>query len=364
MVENSLVHRDAVIDGVWAAGGEAMRQREKQQKHWVTWCTRFFCRKTANRLNYYEVKLQNRTMDAAQLPALAAFAAVARHGSFTRAAGEAGVSPSALSQSIRALEAQLKVRLFNRTTRRVALTEAGAQFLERVRPALAVLSDAVEALDETHGSPTGTLRVTLSRIASELLMLPHLGEFARRYPDIRLELSLDDGFTDLVAEGFDAGIRLGESIAQGMVAVPLSGDVRIVVAAAPSYFASHPRPRTPDDLASHDCLHYRFSTSGGIYRWQFAQRDDSRRIFDVETRGHFVTNDIRTMVRAAEQGVGLLHVIEDHVREQLADGRLERVLDPWCPTFQGFFLYTSSRAQMPSKLRALIDFLREKRVSA
>ncbi|WP_118179430.1 LysR family transcriptional regulator [Paraburkholderia phosphatilytica] len=303
-------------------------------------------------------------MDSAQLPALAAFAAVARHGSFTRAAGETGVSPSALSQTVRALETQLNVRLFNRTTRRVALTEAGAQFLERVRPALAALADAVNALDETRDHPAGTLRVTLPRVASELLVLPHLGEFARRYPQIRLELALDDGFTDLVGEGFDAGIRLGESIAQDMVAIPLGGEVRIAVAGAPSYFERHPRPETPDDLASHDCLHYRFATSGGLYRWEFARPDDRTRVFDVETRGHFVTNDLRTMVRAAEEGVGLLHVIDDYVRAQLADGRLVRVLDAWCPTFRGFYLYTPSRAQMPLKLRALIEFLQEKRAAA
>ena len=307
--------------------------------------------------------LHNETLDPAQLPALAAFAAVARHGSFTKAAGETGVSPSALSQSVRALEAQLKVRLFNRTTRRVALTEAGAQFLERVRPALAALADAIDALDETRDHPAGTLRVTLPRIASEMLVLPYLGEFARRYPQIRLELALDDGFTDLVAEGFDAGIRLGESIARDMVAIRLGGDVRIAVAGAPLYFKHHPKPKTPDDLALHECLHYRFATSGGIYRWEFAQPGDPKRVFDVQTRGHFVTNDMRTMVQAAEQGVGLLHVIDDHVREQLEDGRLVRVLDAWCPSFQGFFLYTPSRAQMPAKLRALIDFLQEKRAS-
>jgi DNA-binding transcriptional LysR family regulator len=300
-------------------------------------------------------------MDPAQLPALAAFAAVARHGSFTRAAGETGVSPSALSQTVRLLETQLNVRLFNRTTRRVALTEAGAQFLARVKPALAALSDAIDALDETRDHPAGTLRVTLPRVASELLVLPHLGEFARRYPQIRLELALDDGFTDLVAEGFDAGIRLGESIAQDMVAIPLGGEVRIAVAGAPSYFERHPRPATPDDLAAHDCLHYRFATSGGLYRWEFARPDDPTRVFDVETRGHFVTNDLRTMVRAAEEGVGLLHVIDDYVRAQLDDGRLVQVLDAWCPSFRGFYLYTPSRAQMPLKLRALIGFLQEKR---
>jgi DNA-binding transcriptional LysR family regulator len=300
-------------------------------------------------------------MDPAQLPALMTFAAVARHGSFTRAAGETGVSASALSQSVRALEAQLGVRLFNRTTRRVALTEAGAQFLERVNPALAALATAFDALEETQGHPAGTLRINLPRVASEMLVLPYLGEFAQRYPRIRVELVLDDGLVDMVGAGFDAGIRLGERLAQDMVAIPLSGELRIAVAGSPDYFARHAPPSTPDDLAVHDCLHYRFATSGGLYRWEFAQPGDSHHAFDVETRGGFITNDLYTMVRAAEAGVGLLHVIEDYVHEQLADGRLIRVLDAWCPTFPGFYLYTTSRSQMPLKLRALIDFLQEKR---
>ena len=300
-------------------------------------------------------------MAPAQLPALMAFASVARHGSFTHAAAETGVTASALSQSIRSLETQLNVRLFNRTTRRVALTEAGAQFLARVLPALGELEAAFEALDETRDQPAGTLRINLPRVASELLVLPHLAEFTRRYPQIRLDLTLDDGFADVVGEGFDAGIRLGERIAKDMVAVPLSGDICIVVAGSRAYFERYPAPATPTDLAAHDCLRYRFSTSGGIYRWEFAQPDDPSRVFQVETRGSLVTNDLRTMVRAAEQGVGLLHVIDDYVKEQLEDGRLVRVLEAWCPSFPGFFLYTASRAQMPFKLRALIDFLREKR---
>ncbi|MFM0370944.1 LysR family transcriptional regulator [Paraburkholderia aspalathi] len=301
------------------------------------------------------------SMDPARLPALMAFASVARHGSFTHAAAETGVTASALSQSIRSLETQLNVRLFNRTTRRVALTEAGAQFLARVLPALGELEAAFEALDETRDQPAGTLRINLPRVASELLVLPHLAEFTRRYPQIRLDLTLDDGFADVVGEGFDAGIRLGERVAQDMVAVPLGGDIRIVVAGSPAYFERYPAPATPTDLAAHDCLRYRFSTSGGIYRWEFAQPDDPSRVFEVETRGSLVTNDLHTMVRAAEQGVGLLHVIDDYVKEQLEDGRLVRVLEAWCPSFPGFFLYTASRAQMPFKLRALIDFLREKR---
>jgi DNA-binding transcriptional LysR family regulator len=230
-----------------------------------------------------------------------------------------------------------------------------------VLPALGELQAAFEALDETRDQPAGTLRINLPRVASELLVLPHLAEFTRRYPQIRLDLTLDDGFADVVGEGFDAGIRLGERVAQDMVAVPLGGDIHIAVAGSPAYFERYPVPATPADLAAHDCLRYRFSTSGGIYRWEFAQPGDPSRVFEVETRGSLVTNDLRTMVQAAEQGAGLLHVIDDYVSEQLADGRLVRVLDVWCPSFPGFYLYTASRAQMPFKLRALIDFLREKR---
>ncbi|MGN6668770.1 MAG: LysR substrate-binding domain-containing protein [Trinickia sp.] len=299
-------------------------------------------------------------MDPAQLPALVAFANVARHGSFTRAAGEGGVSASALSQSIRALEAQLNVRLFNRTTRRVALTEAGAQFLERVRPALALLDAAYEALDEARAEPIGTLRINLPRIASDLLVMPHLAEFAQRYPRVVVELALDDGFTDLIGEGFDAGIRLGEQLARDMVAVPLSGPLRVVVAGSPAYFARYPRPSRPEDLTRHECLRYRFSTSRGLYRWEFAGRGHAQRVLEVATTGTFITNDLRTMVHAAEQGVGLLHVIEDYIRPQLADGRLVRVLDDWSLTFDGFSLYMPSRIQMPLKLRVFVDFLKEK----
>jgi len=298
-------------------------------------------------------------MDASRLPALIAVAAVARHGSFTRAAEGSGMSTSALSQTVRALEARLGVRLFNRTTRRVALTEAGAQLLARVQPALAEIEAAFESLDEARATPTGTLRITLSRVASELLVLPHLAEFMERYPQIRLELSLDDGFTDLVGEGFDAGIRLGESLAPGMVAAALGGPVHLAVVGSPAYFARRPPPATPADLGAHDCLHYRFAT-GGVYRWEFAQPGEPGRVFDVVTEGSFVTNDLRTMVRAAEEGIGLLHVIDDYVKAQLDDGRLLPVLQPWCPSFPGFYLYTAGRAQMPAKLRVLIDYLRGK----
>ncbi|RKP50730.1 LysR family transcriptional regulator [Trinickia fusca] len=299
-------------------------------------------------------------MDPAHLPALVAFASVARHESFTRAAAESGVSASALSQTIRGLETRLHVRLFNRTTRRVALTEAGARFLDEIRPALAQLELAFDTLDEARDEPAGTLRINLPRPACELLVMPYLAEFTRTYPRIALELTLDDGLADLVGDRFDAGIRIGELVARDMVAIPLSGALRIAVAGSPAYFARYPKPLVPDDLVRHDCLRYRFSTGGGIYRWEFSRPGESGSVFDVETRGTLVTNDLRTMVLAAEEGVGLLHAFEDNVRQQLADGRLVRVLDDWCPMFEGFFLYTASRKQMPPKLRVFIDFLRGK----
>ncbi|MEX3822238.1 LysR substrate-binding domain-containing protein, partial [Paraburkholderia sp. BR14262] len=222
---------------------------------------------------------------------------------------------------------------------------------------------AFEALDASRDAPAGTLRINLPRVASELLVMPHLAEFMTRYPQIKLELALDDGFADLVGDGFDAGIRLGESVAPGLVAVPIGGPVRIVVVGSPAYFERHGRPVTPDDLAAHDCLHYRFAT-GGVYRWEFAQPGDPGRVFEVVTEGRFVTNDLRTLVRASEQGVGLLHVIEDYVRAPLEEGRLVPVLEPWGASFPGFYLYTVGRAQLPPKLRAFIDFLREKREGA
>lgn len=296
-------------------------------------------------------------MDAAQLPAVSAFARVAQCGSFTRAAAALGVSPSALSQTIRGLETQLGVRLLQRTTRRVGLTEAGAQFLRSVMPALESLAVAFDALNDWRAHPAGTLRINLSRVASELLVMPYLAEFSAAYADITLELIMDDGISDLVAEGCDAGIRLGERLAQDVVAVRLGGEQRTIVAGSPAYFARHGKPSTPEDLCTHDCLRYRFASSGGIYRWEFT-RDG--RTFEVDLNGRVVTNDLRTMVEAALQGVGLVHVIEDYVRAPLADGRLERVLDEWCQPFPGFYLYTPSRAHMPLKLRAFIDFLQAK----
>jgi DNA-binding transcriptional LysR family regulator len=292
-------------------------------------------------------------MSPDQLPAVAAFARVAQHASFSKAAATLGISPSALSQTIRALEDRVGMRLLNRTTRRVGVTEAGALFLQRVLPALEQFTAAFTELDELRGTPTGTLRISLPRIAMTTIVLPLLRDFCGAYPQIRLELIADDRFVDLIGEGFDAGIRLGERLGQDMIAVRATREQRIAVVGSPEYFERYPRPRQPADLHRHRCLRFRFS-SGVIYRWEFGQAGQE---FEIDVDGPLICNDNALMQAAAKQGVGLAHVMEDLVGEDLASGALIRVLDDWCPPFPGFYLYYPSRAQMPLKLRVLIDFL-------
>jgi DNA-binding transcriptional LysR family regulator len=288
-----------------------------------------------------------------QLPAVAAFARVAQHASFSKAAAVLGVSPSALSQTVRVLETRLGIRLLNRTTRRVGVTEAGALFLRRVLPALEQFTAAFSELDELRDEPTGTLRISLPRVAMTTIVAPLLREFYGAYPQIHLELIADDRFVDLVGEGFDAGIRLGESLAQDMIAVRATRDQRTAVVGSPQYFERNPRPLQPADLHRHHCLRFRFS-SGAIYRWEFGR---SGQEFEIDVDGPLICNDNALMHGAAKQGLGLAHLMEDLVREDLESGALVRVLEDWCPPFPGFYLYYPSRAQMPLKLRVLIDFL-------
>jgi DNA-binding transcriptional LysR family regulator len=287
------------------------------------------------------------------LPAIAAFARVAHHASFTRAAEELGVSPSALSQTVRTLEAKLGVRLLDRSTRSVGATELGRQFLEGARPALAALAQAVEGIDEARDKPAGLLRLNVARVSAELLLYPHFGDFAAAYPDIVLELVCDNRMLDLVEGGFDAGIRLGESLAQDVVALPIAGPQRMVSFAAPRYLEGRTPPRTPEDLREHRCLNFRLTT-GGLYRWEYAQ--DGREL-DVEVAGPLITNDSEVLLAAARAGAGIAVAFEGTVREDFDSGRLVPLLEPWWPTFPGFYLYYPSRAQMPRKLRVFIDFL-------
>ena len=294
--------------------------------------------------------------------ALRAFRLIARHGSFTRAAAELEVTPSALSQTLKQLEASVGVRLLHRTTRQVGLTEAGTDFLARITPALNEIDAAMEALRQHGERPAGTLRVTMPQNLLDWLIGPVLMEFLRTYPDIKLEVLCDSRLVDLVAEGFDVGIRLGERLARNVVAVPLGDKVRAVVIGSPAYFARHGRPQHPRDLEKHACVRYRYVGSGAIYRWEFAHRSGASRgqWFDMDVDGPITTNEPAIGVHAALEGLALMHAVEPMVRQSIAQGDLETVLDPWLPPFDGFYLYYPSRFQVPPKLRVFIDFLRER----
>lgn len=295
------------------------------------------------------------------LPGLAWFAHIARHRSFTKAATEMEMSRAALSQHLKGLEQQLNVRLLHRTTRDMSLTEEGQRLYNALVPALKMIETAVTELGEIQATPTGLIRVNASRIAARTLLEPHLGEFLGRFPGLRLEMVLNDGFSNIIADGADVGIRLGESVDEHMVAVPITPRVEMAVVGSPAYFERHGVPQTPTELNQHNCLAYRFTSSGTLDRWSFKAPDGDEHTQVFEPRGSVVFNDDESMLKAAIQGVGLIKYLDVCVREQLASGELVRVLQPWCPSFPGFYLYAPTRAQMPAKVRALIDFLVEKR---
>lgn len=295
------------------------------------------------------------------LSSLTWFAHIARHRSFTKAATEMEVTRAALSQHLKGLEERLGVRLLNRTTRDMSLTEEGRRLLDVVQPALTAIERAVSELGEAHEEPSGLIRMNSSRIAARLLIEPYLGEFLARYPKLRLELVMNDGFSNIVADGMDAGLRLGASLDEHMVAVPVTPPIEMAIVGSPAYFARHGLPGTPADLTRHNCLAYRFTSSGTIDRWSFAAPDADEHTVVFEPKGSAVFNDDENMLYAALQGVGLIKYLDVCVREHLADGRLVRVLEPWCRPFPGFYLYVPSRAQMPAKTRALMDFLIERR---
>lgn len=300
-------------------------------------------------------------MDPSLLPSLAWFAHIAQHRSFTKAAAEMGVSRPALSQNLKSLERQLGVKLLYRTTRDMSLTEEGQRLFEAIRPSLGSIERAVGMLGEMRGEPAGLLRVNTSRVAAKFLVEPHLAEFLGRYPQLRLELVMDDGISNIIADGCDAGIRLGESLAEHVVAVPITRMLEMAVVGSPDYFRRRGKPETPADLVHHNCLCLRHTSSGAIHGWEFTSPDSEHHDFVVEPKGTFVTNDDDGTIRAALQGVGLVQHMEFAVREYLEDGTLIRVLQDWCDPFPGFHLYVPSREQMPSKVHALMDFLVEKR---
>ncbi|XXF80167.1 LysR family transcriptional regulator [Myxococcaceae bacterium GXIMD 01537] len=285
---------------------------------------------------------------------LASFLAIATHRSFRQAAVELGVSASALSHALRGLEERLGVRLVNRTTRSVALTEAGEQLYERIHPAFRDIRDAVEGLNAFRGRPMGTLRLNAARQSAQLALLPLLTRFLKAYPDVRVDLQVDDAMTDIVSEGFDAGVRFGERVAADMIAVPIGPRQRSAVVASPEYLSRHATPRTPHDLRELPCIRYRF-LGGALYRWEF-ERDGEE--VEVEVNGPLTLGDQQLMIHAALDGVGLAYVFEALVQPQLTEGRLVRVLEDWCPSYPGFFLYYPSRRQLPAALRAFVDFAR------
>ena len=295
------------------------------------------------------------------LSSLTWFAHIARHRSFTKAAAEMEVTRAALSQHLKGLEERLGVSLLNRTTRDMSLTDEGQRLLDVLAPALTAVERAVSELGEAHEEPSGLIRMNSSRIAARLLIEPHLGELLERYPKLRLELVMNDGISNIVADGMDAGLRLGESLDEHMVAVPVTPPIEMAVVGSPAYFARHGLPESPADLMRHNCLAYRFTSSGTIDRWSFTSPDAEERTVVFEPKGSAVFNDDENMLSAALQGVGLVKYLDICVRQHLTDGRLVRVLASWCRPFPGFYLYVPSRAQMPAKVRALMDFLVERR---
>ncbi len=294
-------------------------------------------------------------MKRGDLSDLAAFAVVAEQGSFTRAAAELGLSQSGLSHAMKALEERLGVRLLSRTTRSVSTTEAGETLLRSLRPALDEIESSVGLVSALGGTPSGTLRLTATKHAVSSVLMPVLPQFLLQHPDIKLDVIIDDNLTDIVAERIDAGIRFGDIVEKDMIAVRIGPDIRMAVVGAPSYFATHPVPQTPRDLSAHRCINYRHIKTGGLYAWDF---EEEGRPFEVKVEGPLVFNNSDLIRDAALAGQGLAFVYEDEVAAEIEAGRLKRILEPWCPTFPGYYLYHPSRRQSPPALSALIAALR------
>ena len=290
-----------------------------------------------------------------ELGDLAAFLAVAEERSFTRAAAKLGTSQSALSHTVRRLETGLGLRLLTRTTRRVALTEAGERLVETLRPAFDDIGAELAALSELRAKPAGTIRITASRHPAETILWPALSRLLVDYPDIKVELSLDSALTDIVAERYDAGVRLGEQVAKDMIAVRIGPEVRMAVVCSPAYFAAHPVPVTPHDLTHHACINLRLPTSRGLYAWEFGK--DGRDLH-VRVDGQIVLNDPLMILTAVEQGFGLACLPEDQIMAPVAAGRLVRVLADWCPPFSGYHHYYPSRRQHTPAFALLVEALR------
>ena len=284
-----------------------------------------------------------------------AFLAVANERSFTRAAAKLGVSQSALSHTIRGLEERLGLRLLTRTTRSVSPTESGERLIRTVGPRLEEIDAELAALSELRENPAGTIRITTGEHAAEAIIWPALAKLLPRYPEIKVELIIDYGLTDIVAERYDAGVRLGEQVAKDMIAVRIGPDFRMAVVGAPSYFERRSRPGKPQDLTAHDCINIRLPTYGGIYAWEFEKRG---RPLKVRVEGQLVFNNIALRLNAVLAGLGLAYLPEDQVQAHLADGRLIRVLADWCPPFPGYHLYYPSRRHPAPAFSLLVEALR------
>lgn len=289
------------------------------------------------------------------LSELNAVVAVAAHKSFRKASAELGVSPSALSQAVSGLEAEMGLRLFHRTTRSVALTQAGEDFLDKVKPALQQLSAAMDSTNAFRDKPTGTLRINLAEGAARLILVPVVGEFLRRYPDMSVELVTEGRLVDIVKAGFDAGIRFTENVPQDMIAVPCSPPLRHAVIASPGYYTGRARPQHPEDLMLHNCIRARLG-SGGIYHWEFSRRGET---FEVDVPGTLTLDNQTLIVRAAINGLGIGYVADWAVADHLASGRLVRVMDDWTPPSPGLSIYYSGHRHVPAGLRAFVEVTRE-----
>jgi len=285
---------------------------------------------------------------------LTAFVAVAETQSFVRAAARLGLSRSALSHTIRALEERVGTRLLNRTTRSVSLTDAGRTLFARLPAAFAEIKDAVDRLSVYSERPAGTVRLNLSHVAAEILVASKLPAFATAYPDIHIELTVESELSDIVGSGYDAGVRPGGLLHQDMIAVRLTPDLRIAIVGSPAYFECNPIPKIPKDLAEHACINYRWTGSGALYRWPFSKSGEH---VDVEVTGPLTVDDAGLMVEAALAGMGLACTVEGNITQALAQGRLVRVLEDWCPPSPGFYLYYPSGRLLSAAFRAFIDFV-------
>jgi DNA-binding transcriptional LysR family regulator len=286
---------------------------------------------------------------------LRAFATIAEEGSFARAAARLGVSPSALSQTMRGLEERLGLRLLNRTTRSVAPSEAGARLLSRLLPAMADLDAALADVLTLRDKPSGSLRLNAPRLAALQCLAPIAASFLASYPDVTLDIVVDDRLVDIVAERFDAGIRLGEMVEKDMVAVKLGDEMEMMVVAAPAYLERFGAPRTPRELRHHRCINFRWPTDMSLYRWEFERGHEK---LEVQVEGPLLVTEPAVAASAAADGLGIAYLFESYTRPLLKSGSLVRLLEEWTPPFPGFYLYYPGRRQLPPPLRAFIDFVR------